>query len=522
MVRSVSPTMTLMDKILRREIRRFHQNVDRLSPVLGSGHLPSDLARSILSSRSLALSCPHQYQAKLSPPEVTNLLKANEYTNASLPYGPVKSFDTNTLQSNNPIEDSHSQALVNKAQGDAAYLFGIFDGHGGASCGQVVAKRLFHYIASGLLSNQDLSDHIKSVTNVPAKDFFEKPGYSLIKNLNDHFGLVQDLRDLYYESYKEHLNKLHSKQVELGSSETLVNMEEILINSFLSLDDDMSREAQRKIFNEAGELKQINMKTATVAMSGCVAAAAYIDGPHLSIASTGDCTAVVGSLSDTDTWLAKKLTTEHNSDNQKEVKRILSEHPENEHHHIIKGDRLLSILAPLRAFGDFKFKWDRNTIEETLGVHLGEHACPPNYKTPPYLTARPDITHHRLSPRDKFLVIGSDGLWDMMTPMQVVRLVGEHMSGKTTLSPLQLSDKNIPLKDIADMLKKRQDAMRVKPTDVNAATHLIRNALGGTAYGVDHSRLSQMLSLPQDMVRMFRDDITIQVVFFDEEYLRTC
>ena len=117
MVRSVSPTMTLMDKILRREIRRFHQNVDRLSPVLGSGHLPSDLARSILSSRSLALSCPHQYQAKLSPPEVTNMLKGNEYTNANLPYGPVKSFDTNTLQSNNPIEDSQSHAMLNKSQG---------------------------------------------------------------------------------------------------------------------------------------------------------------------------------------------------------------------------------------------------------------------------------------------------------------------------------------------------------------------------------------------------------------------
>ena len=110
---------------------------------------------------------------------------------------------------------------------------------------------------------------------------------------------------------------------------------------------------------------------------------------------------------------------EHNSDNQKEVKRILAEHPENEHHHIIKGDRLLSILAPLRAFGDFKFKWDRSTIEDTLGAILGEHACPPNYKTPPYLTARPEVTYHRLSPRDKFLVIGSDGLWDMMTPMQV-------------------------------------------------------------------------------------------------------
>ncbi len=31
------------------------------------------------------------------------------------------------------------------------------------------------------------------------------------------------------------------------------------------------------------------------------------------------------------------------------MKRILSEHPESEHHHIIKGDRLLSILAPLRS-----------------------------------------------------------------------------------------------------------------------------------------------------------------------------
>ena len=106
--------------------------------------------------------------------------------------------------------------------------------------------------------------------------------------------------------------------------------------------------------------------------------------------------------------------------------------------------------------------------------------------------------------------------------MQVVRLVGEHMSGKSTLNSLQLTDCNVQLKDIAALLKKRQAAMRLKPSDTNAATHLIRNALGGTAYGVDHGRLSQMLSLPADMVRMFRDDITIQVVFFNDEYLRRC
>jgi serine/threonine protein phosphatase PrpC len=40
-------------------------------------------------------------------------------------------------------------------------------------------------------------------------------------------------------------------------------------------------------------------------------------------------------------------------------------------------------------------------------------------QTPPYLTAMPEVSYHRLTARDKFMVIGSDGLWDMMTPMQV-------------------------------------------------------------------------------------------------------
>ena len=83
--------------------------------------------------------------------------------------------------------------------------------------------------------------------------------------------------------------------------------------------------------------------------------------------------------------------------------------------------------------------------------------------------------------------------------------------------------------------------MKVKPDDANSATHLLRCALGGTAYGVDHGRLSQvtighhnlseisrlihiasdlqMLTLPQDMVRSFRDDITVVVPFFDSEFL---
>ena len=102
---------------------------------------------------------------------------------------------------------------------------------------------------------------------------------------------------------------------------------------------------------------------------------------------------------------------------------------------------------------------------------LGEHACPPNYKSSPYLTARPDITHDKLSHWDKFLVIASDGLWDMMGDAQVVRLVGEHIKGKSVFKPFETKAKtggSIKLGDIVESLKKRQQAMKIKPHDTNA------------------------------------------------------
>ena len=482
-----------------RSVARLH-GVERIRPGLEG----LDIRRSICLSSSLL-------QTKMTPAEVNKKLRAKEFNHKELLMGPIKYFDTNTLDSNSPSEDSQAEAYINHNGGQ---LFGIFDGHGGWACGQVVARRLFQYIAAALLPPQELTKHLKALERDDETD----PHRHLIRLFNeDHYDLVTELAKIYGESYKKYVETLVAKHSEMASNENIKNVEQVLIDSFLSLDNDMSLEAQR-----APDEPRVNLKAVNVAVSGCVAAVAYVDGPNLSVAGTGDCTAVVGYLSDTDTWMAKKLTTEHNSDNTKEVKRILAEHPDTESHTIIKGDRLLSILAPLRAFGDFKFKWSIATIEKLLGGILGEHACPPNYKTPPYLTARPEVSYHRLTPRDKFLVIGSDGLWDMMTPMQVVRLVGEHINGKSVLKPLENINANAKLGDIAAVLKSRQNAMRSKPKDTNAATHLLRNALGGTAYGVDHQRLSQMLSLPKDMVRMLRDDITIQVVFFNEDYLRKC
>ena len=216
------------------------------------------------------------------------------------------------------------------------------------------------------------------------------------------------------------------------------------------------------------------------------------------------------------------MNVEHNTDNRAEVERILSEHPINERTTVIKMERLLGQLAPLRALGDFRYKWSREILEKKVVPFLGESAIPPNYHTPPYLTAKPEIKYHRLRPSDKFLILGSDGLWDLLTPLQVVKLVGEHIRGKVTLNPLKLTRKNMKLSEINQLLLQRKEGLKKQPLDSNAATHLLRNALGGSEYGIDHGKLSQYLTLPSEVVRVFRDDITITVVYLDSDFLSQC
>ncbi|BET02687.1 Pyruvate dehydrogenase [Nesidiocoris tenuis] len=435
--------------------------------------------------------------SRLSPNEVTSTIRANEYSQ-DFPTGPVKSYDTNQLASNNPIEDTRAEG---KSLLSDAFLVGVFDGHAGAACAQVLAKRLFKYVAASLLSGEEISKLHTSL-----RDGGES---RIIDYFNDRYEFVNELKSLYAQSFGKYVEDLASGQ----STASIPNVPEALVTSFLRLDSDISREASTDLQGS---------KTLSVSMSGAVACVAVIQACHLHVATVGDCQAVVGIMTESKTWAAKKVSIEHNSDNMEEVERILSEHPPGEKTKIIERERLLGQLAPLRAFGDFRYKWSREELERLAVPRYGKTVIAPHYETPPYLTAKPDVMYHRITPKDKFLVIASDGLWDLLSPLQVVRMVGEHMSGRAALSPLRLPH-NMKLKDINTILEQRKDGLNKVPVDRNGATHLIRNALGGSEYGgVEHSRISQLLSLPQDVVRLFRDDITITVVYFDSDYISHC
>nr|CAG4636160.1 EOG090X05SW [Eubosmina coregoni]SVE69786.1 EOG090X05SW [Eubosmina coregoni] len=455
--------------------------------------------------------------------DATAILQANEKIyEVTKPGSVIKSIDWNQLASNNPLEDSLAIAQLcdNKS-----YLLGVFDGHGGPACARVLAKRLLSYIAASLPSQHISSLLIEQMT--PTAEFRTEVESLYAYEFNQYHASVSHLRDT-----------LSANDVSQASIEST---ERALLTAFEAMDQQLSEEALAFLLGpEMADIlqrvprwdwkpwwkddflsrdKTLQLSTLSAAMSGAVASVVHVSSNNLVLANTGDCQAVVGFINEDSTWCARKLGREHTAENAAEVERLYSEHPRNEQDTVLRMDRLLGQLMPLRAFGDFRFKWPRHVLEKWVSPVVGETALPPNYKTPPYLTARPELTHYTLSPRDKFLVIASDGLWDLLSPTQVVRLVGEHMSGRVALGPLTLPPGDVSLNEINSMLQQRREGLSKRPLDTNAATHLIRHALASTETGLDQDRLSELLSLPDDVVRLFRDDITIIVAYFDTDYL---
>lgn len=63
-----------------------------------------------------------------------------------------------------------------------------------------------------------------------------------------------------------------------------------------------------------------------------------------------------------------------------------------------------------------------------------------------------------------------------------------------------------------------EESLGAHAADQNAATRLIRYAIGNNEYGeMEPERLSAMLTLPEDLARMYRDDITVTVVYFNSD-----
>ncbi|CAG8614729.1 31373_t:CDS:2 [Racocetra persica] len=399
----------------------------------------------------------------LSPQEATLRLRENQLSFLLQRNNGVYRYDTNQLASNNPIEDTKCELIIpsSKNGGDRLF-FGVFDGHAGWNTSQLLSRKLIPYVKEQLDKAYD--------------------GYG------EYSKLISNKRELVSKAIQKAFTEL-DEEIVFHSIDRLLNTQ-----------------------NESGGISYIN-ESLLSALSGSCAILAYVDtaANDLYVACTGDSRAVLGVKDPTTgEWKPIPLSEDQTGRNEHEVERLDKEHP-GESNIITKG-RVFGGLEPTRAFGDSKYKWDKALQEIIYSKFFNEKRSVPGgdrYKTPPYVTAKPEVTHHKISPEDKFLVLATDGLWDRLSNAEVIELVGLLIDGRRNgkngreLTTVQ--------KDLNVNGSKQQKEFSF--VDENASTHLIRNALGGAAEDV----LCAMLSLPPPMSRRWRDDITVTVIFFGKD-----
>lgn len=433
----------------------------------------------------LEMLTPDQSSAKLRTNEESYLVGRGE--------GVVR-YDVVQIPSNDPIEDDHVEKIVEVPSTIAAadvgktrsdwMFWGVFDGHAGWTTSAKLRQTLVSYVA------RELNATYKSALQDPKLTF-----------------------------------------------PTPESVDAAIKHGFLNLDNEITHDSVQKVLKSKS--KVVAAEILAPAMSGSCALLSFYDSrsKELRVACTGDSRAVLGRRGASGMWTATALSIDQTGGTASEDERLRAEHPGEPY--VTQNGRILGGLEPSRAFGDAVYKWSRETQDKLKSSYFGR--TPSKYlKTPPYVTAEPVITTTKVEPaKGDFVVMASDGLWEMLTNEEVVGLVGQWLDkqGSGTLGARQTSagwlqswfstqkatlpiEHNVhgdesgqrsPIRQQQWGVPAGQD-QRFVVEDKNAATHLVRNALGGK----DSDMLSALLTLPAPYARRYRDDLTVQVVFFGE------
>jgi pyruvate dehydrogenase phosphatase len=292
---------------------------------------------------------------------------------------------------------------------------------------------------------------------------------------------------------------------------------------FNRLDDEIVNKSVEKVFKSSS--KTLAAEMLQPALSGSCALLSFYDSKSklLRVACTGDSRAVLGRRSGTGMWTATALSEDQTGSNTDEANRMRKEHPGEEH--VVRNGRVLGGLEPTRAFGDAVYKWSREVAYKLKSSFFGRNPSP-LLKTPPYVTAEPVVTTTKVDPdQGDFLVLATDGLWEMLTNEEVVGLVGQWIESQASAaSPSQFETawskifgsqhKPLPVEqaknDGPDGQKTpiRVQQWGIDPSakdrfilkDKNVATHLVRNALGGA----NDEQVCGLLTLPAPFSRRYR------------------
>ena len=430
----------------------------------------------------------------LTPEQASAKLRTNEESYVVGRGEGVVRYDVVQIPSNDPIEDDHVEKIVEVPNTTAAtqdgktrsdwMFWGVFDGHAGWTTSAKLRQTLVSYVA------RELNATYKTALQDPKLNF---PPADAV--------------------------------------------DAAIKKGFVKLDNEITHDSVQKVLKS--QSKVVAAEILAPALSGSCALLSFYDSrsKELRVACTGDSRAVLGRRGGSGKWTATALSIDQTGATPSEEARLRAEHPGEQY--VTMNGRILGGLEPSRAFGDAIYKWSKETQDKMKSQYFGR--SPSKYlKTPPYVTAEPVITTTKVDPANgDFVVMATDGLWEMLTNEEVVGLVGQWLETQASTMKTNSSSSNswlqswfrtqknpLPIEhheegpSIGQRAPIRQQQWGV-PTgqqnrfvveDKNAATHLVRNALGGK----DQDMLSALLTLPSPYSRRYRDDLTVQVIFFGE------
>jgi len=396
-------------------------------------------------------------QSMLSFQEACKKLRRNEES-YFVPRGKgVVRYDIVQVASNDPIEDDHAEQIVEDVCKADWSFWGVMDGHGGWTTSKKLSTSLIPFVARELSKSYQPNNNSQVVSSIKTA-----------------------FRQLDEEICQKSIQKFLSKPSKTSAAEHLMQ-----------------------------------------AISGSCALLAFYESAEskLRVACTGDSRALLGRRDAKGSWQAFQLSNDQTGSNAEEAERLQREHP-GEEKTVVRNGRVLGNLEPTRAYGDARYKWTKKMQAAVLSVFEGAgRRVHPNLYTPPYVTAEPVVTTTDIQDGD-FLVLATDGLWELLSNQEVADLVGrwkDDAEGRRRASSSWVKDwvtsstSEKPFgRDTGQKAPRFQAKRNFVYEDANAATHLVRNALGGG----DRDALCALLSIPAPLSRSYRDDLTVTVVFF--------
>ena len=309
----------------------------------------------------------------------------------------------------------------------------------------------------------------------------------------------------------------------MESLATKENIVERIRSIFLEVDEQINHWAMAALTADPPLPKADVISALAPAMSGsCALVATYnAEKGDLYVACTGDSRAVLGSYDvSSQTYAARAMSEDQNGFNAAERDRIAALHPgEADDIFDLKQGRIMGLMV-LRAFGDHRWKWPIDLIKKAEQEYFGPSPRP-KYKTPPYLTAEPVVTHAKIvsdSKQPSFLILASDGLWDHLSSEHAVECVSQWLADRAGQKTPVINSNGYPPPKMTLKDGKYAEWAVTPPYFVvgqhrdNVAAHLIRNAFGGSNIELFRTCMSAY----PPMCRNVRDDVTVQVIFFGE------